>query len=252
MMFHDDGFAVCYRHLDDAPLEEAFHDIRRLFASQVRSLDEPSWSLQEDARLLLIRDRPERYIATARETQNLPSVHRLLVSKRLTDLAQRFGVSTPLISTKASVHIMHPDLVVPGGYHRSPAHQDWRSMQGSLDSIVLWIPLTPVRGNGLEVIRGSHKHGLLPTRDHVMTPEVIDPEQLGPWEAIDTDPGDVLAFSSFLVHRTAKGPGLRIAISTRFNNAAEPTFIERGYPSPYKYSYQRELITPDFPPKGPA
>ena len=80
-----------------------------------------------------------------------------------------------------------------------------------------------------------------------MTPEVIDPERLGPWEAIDCDPGDVVAFSSFLVHRTAAGPGLRIAISTRFNNAAEPSFIERGYPTPYKTKYL--LHVPWEPPK---
>jgi ectoine hydroxylase-related dioxygenase (phytanoyl-CoA dioxygenase family) len=138
---------------------------------------------------------------------------------------------------------MDEDLVVPGGYHRSPPHQDWRSIQGSLDNVVMWIPTTPIRGTGLEVVRGSHRAGLLPTVEHKMTPAV---EHAGPWEAIDCDPGDVVVFSSFLVHRTSeKSDGLvRIALSTRFNNAAEPTFVERGFPTNYRYSYATALDAP--------
>jgi len=174
------------------------------------------------------------------------------VSEPVVELAQFLGVQRPLISTKASVHLMDDELKVPNGYHKSPPHQDWRSIQGSLDNVVFWIPTTPVRGgvNGLEVVRQSHLLGLLETSQHVMTPTVADPRiREEQFEPIDVEPGDVVAFSSFLVHRTSdKSDGLvRIAISTRFNNAEEPTFLERGYATPYKYSYRLDLITQDFP-----
>lgn len=251
MSYTGDGIEVFPGRIVYHRISEVLWDIAGLFAKQVPTDGAGPGvvnAIHALAGSLLSQD-TQRYINTARLTQELPSVHRLLLNQD--ELAQHLGVLFPVIATKASVHIIADDLAIVGGYHRSPPHQDWRSIQGSLDNVVLWIPLTPVRGNGLEVIRGSHKHGLLPTKEHIMTPEVIDPERLGPWESIDCDPGDVVAFSSFLVHRTAAGPGLRIAISTRFSNAAEPTFIERGFPSPYRYSYQRDLITPDFPPRLP-
>ena len=243
----DGGVCLLERVMPQDNLTAIFHEIGRLFQLQAEHLGcDGVVGLQRLMRNVLHAS-PERYINTVRTTQDLPSVHRLLASDLTGYIASMFGVRFPIISTKASVHIMADDLAIVGGYHRSPPHQDWRSIQGSLDNVVLWIPLTPVRGNGLEVIRGSHKHGLLPTKEHIMTPEVIDPERLGPWEAINCDPGDVVAFSSFLVHRTAAGPGLRIAISTRFSNAAEPTFIERGFPTPYKTTYR--LDVPWEPPK---
>jgi hypothetical protein len=66
---------------------------------------------------------------------------------------------------------------------------------------------------------------------------------------IDVEPEDVVAFSSFSVHRTAdESDGLvRMAISTRFSNAEEPTFPECGYATPYKFSYRLDLITQGFP-----
>ena len=241
MTFKEDGEQVFKVSIDPRTLDKILRQIGILFEYQAHETgfmihDHDEHTLHANARNVLKKD-PSRYIAAARLTQDLPAVHRVLHSDMLETLVRRLGIGFPVISTKASVHIMADDLAIVGGYHRSPPHQDWRSIQGSLDNVVLWIPLTPVRGNGLEVIRGSHKHGLLPTKEHIMTPEVIDPERLGPWEAIDCDPGDVVAFSSFLVHRTAAGPGLRIAISTRFNNAAEPTFVQRGFPSNYRTTY---------------
>ena len=43
---------------------------------------------------------------------------------------------------------------------------------------------------------------------------------------------------------------VRIACSGRFNNAREKTYVEHGYPTPYKYSYQTDLIYKDFPSKA--
>lgn len=238
--FTERGFCILENVIPKRPLKDIFTDIGTLFDLQARWLGCETAGLANIMRNVMRGD-VERYINTARVTQDLPSVQRLLASEIIEYIAHMFNVKFAVTSTKPSVHIMADDLAVPGGYHRSPPHQDWRSIQGSLDNLVLWIPLTPVRGNGLEVIRGSHKYGLLPTTDHIQTPEVVDPERLGPWEAIDCDPGDVVAFSSFLVHRTAAGPGLRIAISTRFNNAAEATFIERGFPNHYRTTQRTDV-----------
>ena len=255
--FRERGFFVSKGLLDQDRLAAINGEIEQLFIAQLRRFGLPvdesgsRQSFYKNAMALLEHDVPA-YINTARTTQDLPSVHQMLTSDAIVSLVRSLGVAFPVVSTKASIHLMADDLKVPNGYHKTPPHQDWRSMQGSLDSVVLWIPTTPVTvsSNPLEVVPGSHRLGLLETAPHIMTPTVDDPRISDEaFQAVPVEPGDVIVFSSLLVHRTGEtGDGLvRIALSTRFNNALEPTYVERGYVTPYKYSYQLDLITPNFP-----
>lgn len=255
--FKAEGYLVCKRALDPAPLAALVAEMDELFVIQLRRLGLPAEpggtreAFHANAQTLLRADIPT-YISTARLTQMLPSAHRLMISEPIMAIARGLGIETPVISTRVSNHIMSDALKIPGGYHKSPPHQDWRSIQGSLDSLVFWVPLTPVglRSHPLEVAPRSHLWGLLPTETHIMTPAVSDPRV--PDDAYVSLPmqvGDVVAFSTFLVHRTGEeGDGeVRIAFSGRFNNASEPTYAGHGYPTPYKYSYQTDLIHPGFP-----
>ncbi len=255
--FLRDGFFVARGLLDPRDLQQLNAEMGELFAQQLRRLGLPvdpgasREAFHANAARLLAVDVPT-YIATARMTQMVPSAHRIMASDAIVELVRAAGVALPVLSTRLSNHIMSETLRIPGGYHKSPPHQDWRSMQGSLDSVVLWAPTTPVTATShpLEVIPGSHLYGLLDTVEHIMTPMVSDPRITeDQYRPLPMQPGDVVIFSSFLVHRTGEtGDGnVRIAFSTRFNNAAEPTYVEHGYPTPYKYAYQTDLIVPDFP-----
>lgn len=253
----DDGYVVLRGLIDTAMLESINREIAELFAIQLRRLQlpvEPGDSRQAfktNAVRLLRADVPT-YISTARLAQNLPSVHRLLICEPILNQTCQLGVALPVISTRPSIHFMTEDLKIPNGYHKSPPHQDWRSMQGSLDSIVYWIPTTPVstNSNPLEVAPKSHLLGLMDTVEHIMTPAVrdarISDESYLP---IAVEPGDAICFSSFLVHRTSeRDDGLvRIALSGRFNNAREKTYVDHGYPTPYKYTYRTDLMFENFP-----
>jgi ectoine hydroxylase-related dioxygenase (phytanoyl-CoA dioxygenase family) len=258
--FLAEGYVVARNILDCSVLAMINVEISELFAIQLRRLGLPvdagesREAFQQNALRLLQAD-VATYISTARLTQMLPSVHRLLICDPILDLARELGLAFPVISTRASIHIMSEALKIPNGYHKSPPHQDWRSMQGSLDSIVLWMPTTPVsaKSHPLEVIPKSHLLGLLDTVEHIMTPTVSDPRVTeDQYVAVPMEPGDVIVFSSFLVHRTSEeDDGLtRIALSGRFNNALERTYVAHGFPTPYKYSYQTELIFKDFPTAG--
>ena len=87
-----------------------------------------------------------------------------------------------------------------------------------------------------------------PRRDHIfeVDPAHYDAEGFVPVEAAR---GDVVFMSSFAVHRsgTRGDERLRVATSMRYENAAEPHFIERSYPFAHKRSVVGQLITPDFP-----
>lgn len=251
------GYIVARDLISVSDLEAINDEIADLFEVQLRRLGLPivpgrsrdAFRLNAGA---LIKADVATYISTARITQMLPSVHRILISEPIMRLVDELGLSLPVLSTRASIHIMSDDLKVPGGYHKSPPHQDWRSIQGSLDNVVLWMPTTPVtsRSHALEIVPKSHLHGLLNTSDHIMTPMVDDARVTDDmYVPVPVQPGDVIAFSSFLVHRTGEeGDGhVRIALSGRFNNAREKTFVEHGFPTPYSYSYRKDLMFENFP-----
>jgi len=200
----------------------------------------------------LFRKSMKSYIGAARLTQYLPSLHRLGADGAIIDLVRSLGVERPVISTRPVVHIVSDALVVPNGYHRTPAHQDWRSVQGSLDGLIVWLPFVAVEPgrNTLEVVPGSHRKGLMPTIPHAFGTEV-EPGLFADSDFVPLTamPGDVVVMSMFLVHRTGRAvdPGVRWAASFRYNNLDERTFIERDFPNPYNYKPRDDLLFEGFP-----
>lgn len=255
--FRRDGFVVVTDAIPRDSLDRVSADIAGVFGRRARAIGQNladptdrngfSTVLGE-----LFRHDRQSYIATARQSQHLASVHQLGLSPTIMNIVGGLGLTDPAISTRPVIHYMSKRLKIEGGYHQSPIHQDWRSVQGSLDGITIWLPLFDVGAEDypLEVIPGSHRRGLLASVDDAFGHRVAD----GEVDAREFSPlilrrGDVVLFSGFLVHRTgsAGGNDVRIALSYRYNNAAEPSFIRRGYPSPYTYRADMRLLQQDFP-----
>ena len=123
-------------------------------------------------------------------------------------------------------------------------------MQGSLDSVVVWIPLTAIGKSlgALEIVPGSQRRGLLTSKveDGFGLVDAFRDDEFVP---VETEVGDALFFSSFLVHRSGNNvtSSIRWSCHFRYNNLDEETFIRRGYPHPYIYKPDDRLITPAFP-----
>ncbi len=255
--FLAEGYVCVKAALDTSLLRTINREIAELFTLQLRRLQLPvdageSQKAFTNNAIRLLRADVPTYISTARLTQYLPSVHRLLYSDTVLELARGLGLELPVIAQRPVIHFMTGDLKIPNGYHKAPPHQDWRVMQGSLDSIVFWVPTTSVSAdaNPMEFAPRSHLLGLLGAVEHIMLPAVEDPRITDDsFVPILAEPGDIIFFSSFLVHRTSDTDnGLaRIALSGRFNNAKEKTYVDHGYPTPYKYSFRSELIHEGFP-----
>jgi phytanoyl-CoA hydroxylase len=117
--------------------------------------------------------------------------------------------------------------------------------------VVAWFPLVPAREEigALQVIPGSHTAGLMAANTTGYAGSITDDLREETYVQTEYEVGDLLLFSAFLVHRSGNNVtrNIRWSVQLRYNNLAEPTFIERGYPMPYIYKPQEELITPGFP-----
>ena len=187
-----------------------------------------------------------------KQVQHLISLHRLSTSHKITELLTHYGLKTPVISTRPVLFFNHPKLAKKKVFYKVAAHQDWRSMQGSLNSLVIWIPLMDIDKNlgALEILPGSHLKGL-------RTKEIesgfgmveLDDKEKQQLKSVDVKQGDVLIFSSLLIHQSGenitKEP--RWSCHFRYNDLDDTSFLERKYPHAYIYKPIEDLITKNFP-----
>jgi ectoine hydroxylase-related dioxygenase (phytanoyl-CoA dioxygenase family) len=255
--YAEEGYCVLQNFFPADHLQQIYDDMMAVFARQLQRLGITQAAWRDPAGLrqnliALFKADLGAYLGAARQSQMLPGIHHLITGPAVIGALKSLGLAAPTVSTKPVCHYMSEALKIPGGYHKAPPHQDWRSMQGSLDGVVLWIPLTDIDRDcyPLECVPGSHTYGLLNTVPHPATPMVED-ARIGEADFVPLLPkrSDLMVLSGFLVHRTgARGDDrVRVAMSLRYNNAAEPNYVAHAYPTPYKYEYQLNLMFENFP-----
>jgi len=174
---------------------------------------------------------------------------RLSLHDKIISIIQLLGVENPIISTRPilfsnSKHISKADI-----FHTIPPHQDWATMQGSINSIVCWLPLIDSTQDlgCIAFVPESHKLGLLMEKKEEGFGLVrkFDDKY---FKSLDLNQGDALFFSSFLVHKSGNNITENIRWSThfRYNDLNEKTFIENGYPHAFIYKSIDEILKPEF------
>jgi phytanoyl-CoA hydroxylase len=206
----------------------------------------------ETAMYNFFKNDTEAFINCGKTCQHLISLHKLSLDEKLIGKIKYLGVKEPVISTRPVMYFNSRHLAQSEVYYKTPPHQDWRSIQGSLNSIVAWVPLIDINKalGCLEVIPGSHQDGLQNSEkdDWFRSIPAIAENKFA---SLNVETGDVLFFSTFLIHRSGNNitESIRWSCHFRYNDLSEETFIARKYPNPYIYKPQQELITPDFPDK---
>jgi phytanoyl-CoA hydroxylase len=253
--YRENGWILVPGFLSHNETDRLRADAWRVFCRQLRRhglVDDPNASEAELTRALysLFREHTTEFVNCGKQIQHLMSLHRLALSDDVMRILHELGLEDPNISVRPVVFFNSPHLAQQEFYWKTPPHQDWRSMQGSLDSIVAWIALVDVNAElgALQVVPGSHRRGLIAERfvdGFGQTDAFVDSD----FTTVETRKGDALVFSSFLVHRsgTNSTDAIRWSAQFRYNNLAEETFIERGYPHSFIYRPEEKLITPDFP-----
>lgn len=199
---------------------------------------------------MLQADRPA-WMAAAKQTQYLSGVYRLAMGAEIGAVLEALGLTAPALSTRPVIHYMADALRIEGGYHKTPIHQDWRGVQGSLDSVMIRLPLFDAGPEDypLEILPRSHRMGLLPTVEDAFGQRVADGlvDEAG-FRGLAVKREDAVLLSNVLVHRAGEhgGERVRVALSFRDNNAAEPSSVVRNYPLPYVYHPSMKLLFPDL------
>lgn len=251
-----DGFVRARGLLPVADVSAALDSIHRTILDQLRVVGAPTAGLDLHAGLRALHAADiERYKKVLGALWRKGDVSGLMRHPALfAYLRETFGWRDVFLPGGDVALLMAADLKIPGGYFGLGAHQDFPSVQGSLNGVVAWIPLTPVDRDGwpVEVVPGSHRRGLITNVDETRNGWEIRPEALegADWLPIEADVGDVVFLSVFTAHRSRQEGDpmrLRLALSTRFDDASEPTFVERAYPTAYQRSVHRDQYVADFP-----
>jgi phytanoyl-CoA hydroxylase len=231
------------------------HDI---FAQSMESVGiayrrQQNGRIESQALYQLFDQRRDVYVECIRAVQNLTQIFALGTTEILDGYIRSLGLRTPVFASRPILTMSSARTSTQIGHWKTPVHQDWRSIQGSLNSVVVWISIDDVsekRGR-IEVLPRSHLGGLRDAvpDDWYMRIENQDLESQA-FIPIATSAGDALIFSMFLVHRSGENleDEHRCALQYRFNDASDPTWISRGYPTAYNSDRpDTRLITPDFP-----
>jgi len=239
---HDD-FSAAYRQYGYVVLTDLFtadevraarQELLDLFAHRFQV----AGVADSDGDELLVRyyeaDR-ERWRQCAQRMQDLLGPIRMAVKPQIEAALLGAGLQAPMIGTRPEVRTDMP----ADQQYMQPWHQDWRSGQGSINSVTIWVPLQDVSAhNGaIELLPGSHFLGCCEVEE-LPNPRrflVVDP-RIESWEreVAELEVGEAVLFSQLLVHRSGHNSSgrPRITMQLRYSDYAEPGFAARGYPKP--------------------
>ena len=232
------GFLIIKNLIQKKIIEDIKEDAENIFRRQLNRCDYSTDDLERNLYLFFKEDQ-EGFINCGKHIQHLISLHKLSLSDTIIDILKKLGLETPNICTRPTCYFNSKYLAVKDVYHTVPPHQDWKSMQGSLDSMVVWLPLVKVdkKLGALEVVPKSHKMGLLTTHVEDSFGMVGDKFCDNDFVSVELEVGDALFFSSFLVHRSGQNEteSIRWSCHMRYNNLDDEDFISRKFPHPYIY-----------------
>ena len=255
--YKEQGYVVLRNYLDKALVTQIYTETRQVFAEQIKrvlhqTVDIEDRTAFEQAMYALFEKDLKSFINCGKQVNHLLSLHRFGTDEAFTSAAAALGVDFPVISNRPTLLFNSPHLATRKDYWKMEAHQDWRPSQGSLDSITAWFPLTncDTKLGALQVMPQSHYFGLLKTVEYGYYGEINERELKDEdFMQLEFEVGDVLFFNALLVHRSGLNSteDVRWSVQYRYNNLHEPTFIERGFPSPFNYRPDGEVLTPGFP-----
>lgn len=239
--YKKNGFLVLEQVIPEKVLDDISQEFRDIFKTQLRKLGKNPTDSNLDKKIIsLYKDHPEIVINCGKAANHTISLWKLATSDTLLNLVTQLGIEDPSIAIRPVLLFNNKHIAAEEYIYKTPPHADFNSFRGSLNSIVLWLPLRDITTEigPLEVVPGSHLEGNLATKIENGF-GVVDKYEDKDFTPLLCDKGDAIIFSSLLVHRSGNNltdDQLRLSISFRFNDLSSPDWIERKYFSTTKYS----------------
>ena len=124
------------------------------------------------------------------------------------------------------------------------AHQDWPQTRGSINNIIICVPLVDITEDTcpIEYVPKSHLKGFQngEQNSHNIVPKYYQED----FKKIIMNKGDCLVFNGWLVHKTGEfknNSKIRIIVSLRFNDIDDNYFISMQYYTAYKVIMDRSI-----------
>ena len=188
----------------------------------------------------------------AKACQNLISLNKMATNKKIINLLKKIGLKFPSINTRPLISFSSKNTAKKETNWKVPAHQDWPSVQGSLNGVTCWIPLVNINESlgYLEIAKKSHKKGYI--HHKIDGVPVLENNQIKNeiFTPIKMKMGDILVFNSFTIHRSGVNKTnnkIRLTTHFRYNDLEEETFIKRKFPNQRIDTFKEEILYPNFP-----
>ena len=224
----DEGYLFLPRLLPKARIMLLRRDICAI-------LDQVGWLDAGTAPLDAISTQEARIIGTPEfnpiydAIQRLESFHTMAHHPALLQVAAALLGERAMPQPSIIARAMFPDKLD----YTTPPHQDFVLVQGTPDVWTAWIPLgpCPVDLGGLAVLRGSHRHGILPVHPEKGAggSSVDDAWLDGDWVSSPFAFGDTLLFHSKTVHRglpNLSGNHIRLSVDYRYQKTTDKIMVK--------------------------
>ena len=249
--FQRNGYVIVKNFFAKDVLDQIVSDVKSVFQIKLES-DNIQYKNEDIELIKYYQTHSDGFIGCMREIQKLPLIHNLGTTKRVIEILNKIGLRKPVVSQEPIIMLNNEETSRKTGDWKTPVHQDWRSRQGSLNSITCWIGLKDVTKElgPVEIIPGSHLKGLLPAEKddwYMHIPEKYWKEE--DFISVPINAGDAIIFSQLLVHRSGTNVSdkMRYSLQYRYDDIFEKTFVERNYPNSRGSQPSYDLITSDFP-----
>lgn len=256
--YKKNGYVILKSALSESQIERIRADIHTIIKQQLKTLAieaEPEMHVSaifSDMQKLHSASL-EKYLASLKLCAKTASIVQAIMDSNILNFTRSVGITLPVFQTQPVFHVMAENLKFKDGYFGVGAHQDWPTLQSGLDTVTTWVPLVPVKENTftLEIVPKSHLLGFCESTETQNIHEIM-PDVYGHLESIKVqmEPGDVLVFSVFLIHKSeiqSHQLAFRMAYSMRYENGSDSNFINRNYPFSQKRVVDRALAPEDIP-----
>lgn len=241
--FKAQGYVVLHDYLPKEITEglvSEFHSIVQklycpLYAGDGQSQETP---LNQKI-MLLYKHSPQKVINCGKVANHGWLLWKLATSVMMRKICTELGLRQPSIAIRPVLLFNNKNIATAEHVWKTPPHQDFNSFRGSLNSIVIWIPLTDITPElgPLEVIPGSHLKGSQ-AKEIKNGFGIVETDES--FVSLPVEKGDVVVFSSLLVHRSGENTTedkLRLSASFRYSDVMSEDWQRRGYKTTNQYGH---------------